>query len=147
MARGRGPRFYTTTITAQARLNTMMELLAEHGAGTYMVQRGEHGPDSVAFQMDGLAYRIRPDVDGLARRVEEGGERIRSGTTPAMVAWAQAAHLLELQLEAIASGAGKASEVLGGYVLTEQGRTVGDMLEERQGELMPGEQLLLPRGS
>lgn len=53
--------------------------------------------------------------------------------------------LLERQLEAIMSGGAKASEVLGGYVLTRSGRTVGDMIEERSGELMPGERLMLSR--
>ena len=145
-ARGKGPRYYSTTVTTRKRLSTMMELLAEYGAGTYMVEQSEDGPVAVAFQMDGLAFRIQPDVDGLTRRVEKGQERLRTGTTASMVAWAQASELLRLQLEAIASGAGKVSEVLGGYVLTEAGRTVGDMLEERHAELMPGEHLLLPRG-
>lgn len=146
-ARTKGPRYYNTTVPAQKRLNTMMELLGEYGAGTYMVERGADGPVAVAFQMDGLAFRIQPNVEGVRRRVEQGSERLRSGTTPDMVAWAQAAKLLELQLEAIASGQGPATEVLGGYVLTEAGRTVSDMLQERHGELMAGERLLLPRGT
>ena len=117
------------------------KLLTEYGSGSFMVENQEGAPCAIAYQLDGLAYRIRPDVDAMGERLTRG----RKGRASAdAVAWAQARHLLELQLEAIETGAARASEVLGGYVLTAAGRTVGEMIEERAEELMPGERLLLP---
>lgn len=127
--RTKGPRYYTTKKSAADFMSEIMGLLSEYGCGSYMVEQANGEPSAVAFQWGGLAYRIRPNTAGSYKAV----------------AWAQARHLLEMQLEAIESGAGKASEVLGGYVLTESGRTVGDMIEERSAELMPGERLMLPR--
>lgn len=147
-ARTLGPRYYTTKRSSGDFLRDIMGLLSEYGCGSYMVEQESGEPSAVAFQLDGLAYRLRPNVDGIARRLEEDGVAGRSNTAaPKTIAWAQARHLLELQLEAIASGVGKASEILGGYVLTENGRTVGDMIEERHAELMPGERLMLPKGT
>lgn len=142
--RTKGPRFYATKRSATDFATDIMQLLDDFGAGSYMVQREEGRTVAISFQMGGLAYRIRPNVRGVRERLEKHN---LNRAEPEAVAWAQARHLLELQLEAIQSGAGRASEVLGGYVLTSQGRTVGDMLDERTPELMPGEQLLLPKGA
>lgn len=139
-----GPRYYSTKRSAAEFLGDIMKLLAEYGCGSYMVEQKDGAPAAVAFELDGLAYKLRPNVEGIRRRLEE--ERIRNADARA-VAWAQTRHLLELQLEAITSGAAKASDVLAGYVLTSSGRTVGEMVEERAEELLPGERLLLPRGS
>lgn len=138
-----GPRFYSTKQSPSDFLGQIMSLLSEYGCDSYMVEQKAGKPEAVAFQWDGLAYRIRPNVAGIAERLEEAG---KGRVDPEAVAWAQARHLLEMQLEAIESGAGRASEVLGGYVLVETGRTVGDMIEERAGELLPGERLLLAPG-
>lgn len=145
MTRTKGPRYYSTTRSSGDFLRDIMKLLSEYGCGSYMVEQENGEPKSVAFQFEGLAYRLRPNVEGIARRLEEEG--VRASAAPETIAWAQARHLLELQLEAVVSGVGRASEVLGGYVLTQKGRTVGDMIEERAAELLPGERLMLPRGS
>ena len=143
--KGNAPRFYEVKHSSAHFVAEITQLLTEYGSGSFMVENVDGCPTAVAFQLDGLAYRIRPDVAAMAERLT--GSR-RKGKAPAdAVAWAQARHLLELQLEAIETGAARASEVLGGYVLTSSGRTVGDMIEERAGELMPGERLLLPGGS
>lgn len=141
MTRTKGPRFYATKRNADAFLREITTLLSEYGCGSYLVEQKDGAPSAIVFESGGLAYRIRPNVEAIAERLDEGGFR----SDPDAVAWAQARHLLELQLEAIESGAAKASEVLGGYVLTQSGRTVGDMIEERSSELLPGESLLLPR--
>lgn len=143
--RTKGPRYYTTKKRPADFISEIMGLLSEYGCGSYMVEQACGEPSAVAFQLGGLAYRIRPNVQGIAERFREDGIREPEHGVGA-VAWAQARHLLEMQLEAIESGAGRASEVLGGYVLTEGGRTVGDMIEERSAELMPGERLMLPGG-
>ena len=139
--KGGAPRFYDTKMSAAHFVGEITKLLTEYGSGSFMVENREGEPCAIAYQLDGLAYRIRPDVDAMLERLTRG----RKGRASAdAVAWAQARHLLELQLEAIETGAARASEVLGGYVLTAGGRTVGEMIEERTEELMPGERLLLP---
>ena len=173
--KGGAPRFYDTKMSAAHFVGEITKLLTEYGSGSFMVENREGEPCAIAYQLDGLAYRIRPDVDAMGERLTRGrkgrasadayqlnglmyrirpdvdamAERLersnRKGKATAdAVAWAQARHLLELQLEAIETGAARASEVLGGYVLTSGGRTVGEMIEERSEELMPGERLLLP---
>lgn len=144
--RTQGPRYYTTKKRPSDFMSEIMGLLSEYDCGSYMVEQEGGEPSAVAFQLNGLAYRIRPNVDGIRERFEADDIRPPAHGYKA-VAWAQARHLLEMQLEAIESGAGRASEVLGGYVLTESGRTVGDMIEERTEELMPGERLMLPRAA
>ena len=139
--KGGAPRFYDTKLNAAHFVGEITKLLTEYGSASFMVENEGGQPCAIAYQLEGLAYRIRPDVDAMAERLTEG-RKGRAGADA--VAWAQASHLLELQLEAIETGAARASEVLGGYVLTETGRTVGDMIEERAEELMPGERLLLP---
>ena len=143
--KGNAPRFYTVNRNSTHFVGQITQLLTEYGSGSFMIENEDGRPTAIAFQLNGLAYRIRPDVGAMADRLATSR---RKGKAPAdAVAWAQARHLLELQLEAIETGAARASEVLGGYVLTESGRTVGDMIEERTEELMPGERLLLPGGS
>ena len=142
--KGKAPRFYQVTQNAAHFVGEITKLLTEFGSRSFMVENEGGAPCAIAYQLDGLAYRIRPDVDAMAERLARGP---KGRAKPDAVAWAQARHLLELQLEAIETGAARASEVLGGYVLTESGRTVGDMIEERAEELMPGERLLLGSGS
>ena len=141
--KGGAPRFYGTGRSAANFVADITTLLTEYGSGSFMVENQNGQPTAIAFQLDGLASRIRPDVGAMAERLVL---KRKGNANPYAVAWAQARHLLELQLEAIETGAARASEVLGGYVLTESGRTVGDMIEERAEELMPGERLLLPAG-
>ncbi len=140
--KGKAPRFYRSGKSAAAYVAEITRLLTEFGSRSFMVENENGVPIAVAFQLGGLAYRIRPDVEAMAGRL-----KAIHASKPDAVAWAQARHLLELQLEAIETGAAKASEVLGGYVLTAAGRTVGDMIEDRADEFMPGERLLLPGGS
>lgn len=138
---GGAPRYSETKLGAAHFVTKIQKLLGEYGADGFMVELSEGQPVAIAYQLGGLAYRLRPNVEAMAERLEKS----RKGRAkPAAVAWAQACHLLELQLEAIETGAARASEVLGGYVLTAAGRTVGDMIEERGPELLPGESLLLP---
>ncbi len=143
--KGNAPRFYSVSKVAPAFVADITKLLTEFGSSSFMVENENGSPVGIAFQLHGLAYKIRPDVDAMAERLAQAR---RKGQAPAdAVSWAQAFHLLELQLEAIETGSARASEVLGGYVLLETGRTVGEMIEERAAELMPGERLLLPSGS
>ena len=142
--KGNAPRFYQVGSNAAHFVGQITQLLTEYGSGSFMVENEDGSPVGIAFQLDGLAYRIRPDVQAMARRLHEA--RRKGKASPDAVAWAQARHLLEMQLEAIETGAAKVSEVLGGYVLTQSGRTIGEMIEERGEELMPGERLLLPGG-
>ena len=139
--KGNAPRFYRVRKPATDFVADITKLLTEYGSSSFMVENENGSPVAIAFQLKGLAYRIRPDVEAMADRLTGHG-----GASADAVAWAQAFHLLELQLEAIETGAARASEVLGGYVLMETGRTVGEMIEERADELMPGERLLLPGG-
>lgn len=143
--KGNAPRFYEVKHSSAHFVAEITQLLTEYGSASFMVENKDGRPTGIAFQLDGLAYRIRPDVKAMAARLSMS--RRKGKAPPSAVAWAQARHLLELQLEAIETGAARASEVLGGYVLTEAGRTVGDMIEERAAELMPGERLLLPGGA
>lgn len=142
---GNAPRFYTAKKSAAAFVADITTLLTEYGSGAFTVENVNGQPAAIAFQLGGLAYRIKPDVGAMADRLERSSRKGKASADA--VAWAQARHLLELQLEAIETGAARASEVLGGYVLTATGRTIGDMIEERSDELMPGERLLLPGGS
>lgn len=140
--RGNAPRFYEVKKDAATFVGEITKLLTEFGSGSFMVENENGQPRAIAYQLDGLAYRIRPDVDAMAERLERSSRKGKASADA--VAWAQARHLLELQLEAIETGAARASEVLGGYALTAGGRTVGEMIEERTSELLPGERLLLP---
>lgn len=54
--------------------------------------------------------------------------------------------MVELMLEAIESDLFTPAQLFGGAALTSAGRTVAEMIEERSGELMPGESPLLPSG-
>ena len=139
------PRFYEVKRDAAHFVGEITKLLTEFGSGSFMVENQDGQPSAVAYQLGGLAYRIRPDADAMAERRARSNRKGKANADA--VAWAQPRHLLELQLEAIETGAARASEVLGGYVLTASGRTVGEMIEERAEELMPGERLLLPSGA
>ncbi len=135
------PRFYTASGTPGTYVGKITALLTEFGCASFMVENRKGVPWAVAFELEGLAYRVRPDVEPMRTRLE--GTRGKTAT-PETVAWAQAAALLELQLEAIETGVARASDVLGGYVLTASGQSLGDLIEERAAELLPGSRLLLP---
>jgi hypothetical protein len=141
---GNAPRFYEASGSATGFVSKLTKLITEFGVDSFMVENKGGEPVGIAFQFDGLAFRVRPDVEGVRRRLERARRKGRA--SPETVAWAQSFALLEMQLEAIESGAAKASEVLGGYCFTKSGRTVGEVIEGRTGDLLAGERLMLPRG-
>jgi hypothetical protein len=143
--RTQGPRFYTTSKTPKQLLGEMISLLSEYGADSIHIQQKLKEPFAIAFLIAGVPYQLTPSVEGVAKRLGEMGARAKA--SPEAIAWAQSRALLELQLEAIENGIAPAETILGGYALTSTGRTVGDMIAERKGELMPGESLLLPKGT
>lgn len=143
------PRFYTTSIPASRRVAQTIEMMADYPdlIDSYHVLNEGGSIAVLAVQIDGVGYRFRPNTPGVKRRMEESGLNLEARSTPAPedVAWAQLHHLLQMQLEAVASGVAGAEDVFGGYALVQHG-TVGDMIRERRAELMPGEQLLLTSG-
>ncbi len=139
------PRFYESKGSVAHFVGQITTLITEYGSDAFQVENRNGGPVAISFSLGGLAYRIRPDVAAMEERLERS--RPKGKAAADVVAWAQARHLLELQLEAIETGAARASEVLGGYVLTAAGRTVGEMIDERAEEFLPGERLLLPGGT
>lgn len=142
--RTKGPRFYTTSKSGAQFVSEIMSLLMEFGAESFHVQNVDGKVSAIAFQAGGVAYQVAPNVDGVRRRLEDVG---RSYVEKAeAVAWAQLRAWVELQLEMIESGVVTAPEAFGGFALTSGGRTVAAMIQERRGELLPGESRLLPSG-
>lgn len=142
--RKKGPRYYTTTKSAATSVAEIMALLMEFGADSFHVQQREKKPVGIAFVAAGIAFQLAPQVEGVRRRLAS-----MSGTKVAdaeAVAWAQLRNWTELQLELIENGVLSAAQAFGGYALTSDNRTVAEMIEERHGELMPGETRLLPPG-
>lgn len=139
---GKAPRFYTTSVPASKRIAQLMELLGKHSdlIDSYHVVNKGGEVDAFAVSIAGVGYRFAPNVDGVAARMPSGR------AAPIDVAWAQLYTLLEMQLEAIASGVAEVEDVFGGWALTSAGHTVGDMIRERRSELMPGEHPLLSSG-
>lgn len=143
--RTQGPRYYTTTKSTAVFVGEIMQLLGEYGAESFYVQQKDGQPVAIAFVIHGVAYQMRPQIEGVRARLER--MRGASKATPEAVAWAQVRHLLELQLEAIENGVATPAQVFGGLALTSGGRTVAEMIDERAAELMPGESaLFLPAG-
>lgn len=143
------PRFYTTSRAVPKIMAEIMELLTGFEmVDSYHVDSGGGEPRAIAFMVDGVPYRLRPQVDGIRRRLEEEGiAHLKSTADPKAIAWAQLHALLELQLEAVESGAVGFEDVMGGFALTSGNHTVGDMIRERRGELLPGEHPLLTPGA
>lgn len=137
------PRFYTTTVPAAKRVGQLMELLGRHPdlIDSYHVINQGGQVSAFAVSIQGVGYRFAPNIEGVRARMEEALDKKRA--EPLDVAWAQLYTLLEMQLEAIASGVAEVEDVFGGWALTSGGHTVGDMIRERRGELMPGEHPLL----
>lgn len=150
--RTKGPRYYTTGKSATEFVTEILQLLGDFGVESYHVQQSGGKPVAIAFTLAGLGgllpFRLIPDIAAVKLRLQVAVDRgdisssdIRDSEA---VGWAQTRHLLELQLEAIESGLVSAAQVFGGLAITSEGRTVAEMLEERAGELLPGEQALLP---
>ncbi len=146
MARTKGPRYYTTTKSAQQFVGEIVTLLGEFGASSYHVQNQNSQPTAVAFTMPtpngDLAFKFEPDVQGIKERLKKS--RKYASAKPEAIAWAQARHFIELQLEVVESGVFRATHVWAGFTMTKDGRTVGEMIEDRADELLPGETLMLP---
>lgn len=141
--RKKGPRYYSTVKPVQKSVAEIMSLLSEFGAESFHVQQQGGVPSAIAFVLRGVVFQMAPSFEGLARRIEQEGVS-RHVKSAEAVAWAQFRNLLELQLEAVESGLMTPEAMFGGHALTSAGRTVAEMIEERHGELMPGETRLLP---
>ena len=143
------PRYAYTEKTAAAFINEATGLLADYPeiVASYHVQQSpEEGVTGLAFILStthgqSVPVMLRPHVEGMRTRLEEVG---RSDLADARtVGWAQVRHLLELQLEAVASGAARAEEVFGGAALTSGNRTVGEAMDAGEVDFMPGDRPLL----
>jgi len=140
-----GPRYYSTGKSAQQFVSEIMRLLGEFGASSFHVKQVKGQPVAIAFTIEAdsglLPFQIEPRFEGVRKRMSKARS---AKAEPEAVAWAQARHLIELQLEAVESGVVSVAQAFGGFAFLNTGRTVADMLEERTGELIAGEQLLLP---
>lgn len=141
------PRFYTTKVSAAKRIGQLMELFGKHAGliDSYHVINEGGKPSAFAVSIHGVGYRFAPQVEGVRQRMIDAGMNLDAASTaePEDVAWAQFYTLIEMQLEAVASGIAPVEDLFGGWALTTGGHTVGDMIRERRGELMPGEHPLL----
>lgn len=144
MASKTPPRFYTSKKTAPDRVGEIMGLLAKYPAAidSYHVLNEGGKVAAFAVSIQGVGYRFQPQVEGVRRRMEEAGAIKPPNASPEAVAWAQMYTLVEMQLEAVANGVASVEEVFGGWAIVGD-RTVGQMIRDRRGELMPGENLLL----
>lgn len=140
------PRFYTTEVPASKRIANLMQLLGKYPGliDSYHVLNEGGEVAAMAVSIRGVGYRFAPNVPGVTKRMREEG--VTRYAKPEDVAWAQLYTLLEMQMEAVASGVAEVEDVLGGWALTSGGHTVGDMIRERGRELMPGEHPLLTKG-
>lgn len=143
--RKKGPRYYQVTKTAAQSVASIMTLLAEFGAESFHVQQKDGQATAIAFVTRGVVFQLTPQLEGLRARMKKAGVSARINAEA--VAWAQIRNWVELQLELIENGVLSPTQAFGGYALTSTGRTVADMLDERHGELMPGESRLLPPGT
>lgn len=144
------PRFYTTVVPASKRIADLMGLFGKHAdlVDSYHVMNEGGRVAAFAVSIRGVGYRFAPNVEGIRDRMVEAGLSLSAKGTaePEAVAWAQLYTMIEMQLEAVATGVADVEEVFGGWALTSSGHTVGDMIRERRGELMPGEHPLLTAG-
>ena len=138
------PRYYSTSVPAAKRIASLMTLLGKFPGliDSYHVLNEGGRVAAFAVSIRGVGYRFAPNVEGVAARMKAGRKRAK----PEDVAWAQMYTLLEMQLEAVATGVAEVEDVLGGWALTSGGHTVGDMIRERGRELLPGEHPLLTSG-
>lgn len=150
MARTKGPRFYTTSKKAAHFTRKTLELLGEFGAKSVHAEYQDGEVSAIAFVLEtaagDVAFRMRPNIPGIRRRLQEDGVAGRPKHGAEAVAWAQLHALIELQCEAVESELVTVAEAFAGWALTSTGRTVAQMIEERAGELMPGETMLLTGG-
>lgn len=147
--RTKAPRFYSTTKSAQKLVAEILSLLTEFGADSFHVQQKNGEPVAIGFIIHGIPFRYAPDFAGIERRLEKARKsgRIDRRIDPNPVAWHQIRTLLELQLEAVETGIASAETIFAGWALMSTGQTVGEMIAERNYELMPGATLLLQSGN
>lgn len=147
LTRTKGPRFYRTSKSAQKSVSEIVELLGEFGASSYHVQNRNGQPQAIAFAMPtptgDLAFKIEPEIEGIRKRTQTSA----SAAEPEAIAWAQARHFIELQLEIIESGTFRPAQIWAGFTLVNSGETIAEMIEHRADELLPGERLMLPGGA
>lgn len=150
MARTKGPRFYTTDRKASEFARETLELLGEFGAKSVHAEYTDGDVSAIAFVLEtgrgDVAFRMRPNVPGVRRRLQEDGVASRPKHGAEAVAWAQLKTMVEMQCEAVESELVTVAEAFAGWALTSGGRTVAEMIEERAGELLPGETMLLTGG-
>lgn len=145
------PRFYRSTKTREHYVQKAVELLQSYPevVASYHVAQTETGIRKLVFGLrlpsgEVAPVQIEPEIVGTQARLDA---LERSDTASAeVVAWAQLHALLEMQLEAVASGAARPSEVFGGAVLTSADRTIGNALEEGAADVLEGEVPLLQAG-
>lgn len=146
MARKKGPRFYQTGQSPAKSIAEIQHLLSDFGVASYHVQQEDGQPVALAWvvEMAGgmVPFRFRPNVEGLRERFDRTGVRGPRESVEA-VAWRQAQELIELKLEIVESGAATLAQEFAGYVLTDGGRTVADVIQTGEGRLADGETPLL----
>jgi len=150
MSRQKGPRYYRARKPTSHYIQQAVALLQEYPevVASYHVLQSEEGVRMLAFNLrlpsgDVAPVQLRPEVEGVRERLARvDGDH----ADPATVAWAQLHALLELQLEAVASGAARASNVFGGSMLTSGDQTVGEAIEGGGADLLEGQTPLLGSG-
>lgn len=147
MARKKGPRGYETSKSPAKLFGECQELLADFGAESVHAKYEDGTPVAIGFVLKTpngtVPYRLEPDIEGVRRRMQES----RSGKAgPGAVAWFQTRQLLEALLEFNESGLASVTHLLAGMAISETGQTIGGLIEDRPGDLLRGETLLLEPG-
>lgn len=147
MARKKGPRGYQTKKSAGELFGECQELLAQFGAESVHANYEDGEPVEIAFVLKTTSgtvpYRFAPDIEGVRRRLDSGPSGRASAEA---VAWFQTRQMLEALLELNESGLASTTTLLAGMAVTETGQTVGQMIEERPGDLLQGGTLLIGSG-
>ena len=131
-------RNYTSKISPNQTAGKMQKLLAEHDARRVSIEYGDNGdPQAVTFQMDvegrPLWFRIAPDVRGMLKAMEDddGVPSSRCNEEQAArTAWKNKYDWLDAQLAEVASNQARLEQLLLGFGVTDDGRTVYERLEE-----------------
>jgi len=136
-------RNYTSTKDPSWSAQKMLQVLSEHGARRISM---DYGPDGelqaltfmMTFGAGPLHFRIEPDPDGMLQAMEEDDGVPNSKCTEEQArrtAWRNKHDWLDAQLAEVAANQADMKELLLGFAVTDDGRTVYDRLQE-EGHLL-----------
>lgn len=138
-------RNYTSKIPASQTAGMMQDLLGRHGARRVTLDYEAGSIAAISFVMMVASapvwFRIAPDPAAMLRAMKRDPDVPSAKCKPQQAertAWKNKHDWLDAQLAEVAAGQARLEELLLGYVITNDGRTVFERVEE-SGFLLGGD--------